>query len=48
LSPALTVSAVKLVLDALAALHATGHHWINSFPGGRSALAQEVFNKFIS
>jgi hypothetical protein len=30
---ALTLSEVKIVLQGLAALHATAHHFINTFPG---------------
>jgi hypothetical protein len=38
---ALTLSAAKLVLRELSAFHATGHHFINTYPGGLDALAKQ-------
>jgi len=38
---ALTLNAVKLVLQEMAAFHATGDHFITTYPGGLEALAHE-------
>ncbi len=38
---ALSLNAIELVLKELAAFHATGFHFINTYPGGRKALATE-------
>ena len=37
---------MKLVLKELAALHASGFHFINTYPGGLEALAKEYPNTF--
>ncbi len=38
---ALTLNAVKLVLKEMAAFHATGQHFIATYPGGLDVLSQE-------
>ena len=43
---ALTLKAVKLVLEELASFHATGHHFVNTFPGGTEALNEEYQNLY--
>ena len=43
---ALSLNAVKLVLKELAAFHASGYHFIHSYPGGLEALAKEYPSTF--
>jgi thiamine kinase-like enzyme len=43
---ALTLNAVKMVLEELASFHATGHHFVNTFPGGMEALNKEYQKLF--
>jgi hypothetical protein len=44
--PALSLNAIKLVLKELAAFHASGYHFIHTYPGGLEALAKEYPNTF--
>ena len=37
----MTLNAVKMVLQELAAFHASGHHFIKTYSGGLDALAKE-------
>jgi hypothetical protein len=41
LFPALTLNAAKMVLQELAAFHATSQHFISTYPGGIELLAKE-------
>ena len=43
---ALSLNGVKLVLKELAAFHASGFHFIKTYPGGLEALAKEYPNTF--
>jgi hypothetical protein len=38
---ALTLNAVKLVLSEMAAFHASGYQYIQSYPGNLEALAKD-------
>ncbi len=46
LVPALSINGIKLVLQELAAFHASGHHFIQTYPGGIDTLAKEYPNCF--
>ena len=37
----MTISGVRLALKELASFHATAQHFINTYPGGRDALAED-------
>ena len=45
---ALSLTAIRLILKEMASFHATSHHFVNTFPGGKDALNadyQKLFNE---